>query len=63
MWSLVFVYFYDAVPYVELVGNFDTMYECFYAREDLSKEVGNGNGYFKGGQQALCINMTEGVNL
>jgi hypothetical protein len=35
------------------------MIECFQAREALSKEVGLGSGYFKAGQQALCINRGE----
>jgi hypothetical protein len=35
------------------------MVECFYAREALSDEVGKGDGYFKAGQQALCIKLNE----
>jgi hypothetical protein len=35
------------------------MTECFYAREALSDDVGKGGGYFKLGQQALCINLNE----
>jgi hypothetical protein len=59
MWALVFIYFYDTIPYAELVTKHDTMTECFYAREALSDDVGKGGGYFKSGQQALCINLTE----
>ena len=59
MWMLVFIYFYDAVPYVEKVSGHDSMAECFYAREALADEVGKGFGYFKAGQQALCINMMD----
>ena len=59
MWALVFIYFYDASPYVELVTYQNDMTECFFAREALAEEVGKGNGYFKAGQQALCINMNE----
>ena len=59
MWALVFIYFYDASPYVELVTYHNDMTECFYAREALSEEVGKGNGYFNPGQQAICINMNE----
>tara|TARA_B100001094_G_C17664477_1_gene545753 strand:+ start:284 stop:472 length:189 start_codon:yes stop_codon:yes gene_type:complete len=59
MWVLVFVYFYDASPYVEKVSQHRDMNECFYAREALSEEVGRGSGYFKAGQQAICINMNE----
>ena len=59
MWALVFIYFYDASPYVELVTYHNDMTECFYAREALSEEVGKGNGYFNPGQHAICINMNE----
>ena len=59
MWALVFVYMYDEIPYVELVSNHTNMYECFYAREDLSSDVGKGDGYFEAGQQAICIYKGE----
>ena len=59
MWGLVFIYFYDTIPYAELVTTHSTMTECFYAREALSDDVGKGGGYFKLGQQALCINLNE----
>ena len=57
MWVLVFIYFYDAIPYAELVTKHETMTECFQAREALSDEVCRGGGYYKPGQQALCIKM------
>ena len=57
MWALIFVYFYDATPYVEKVSQHKDMTTCFYAREKLSEEVGNSLGYFKLGQQAMCIRM------
>jgi hypothetical protein len=59
MWVLVFIYFYDATPYVETVSGHGSMTDCFFAREVLADEVGKGDGYFKAGQQALCINMNE----
>jgi len=59
MWALVFIYFYETTPYVEPVTLHSTMTECFYAREELANEVGKGSGYFKAGQQAICINMIE----
>jgi hypothetical protein len=59
MWVLVFIYFYDTVPYVEQISKHNSMTECFYARELLSEEVGKGGGYFKPGQQALCIGMVD----
>ena len=57
MWALVFIYFYDTIPYAEYVTSHPTMTECFQAREALSNEVGKGAGYFKSGQQALCIQL------
>lgn len=59
MWALVFVYMYDEIPYVEFVSKHTNMYECFYAREDLSSDVGKGGGYFNLGQQAICIQLDE----
>ena len=59
MWVLVFIYFYDTIPYVETVTAHDTMTECFQAREALSADVGKGSGYFYPGQQALCIGMAD----
>ena len=58
MWVLVFIYFYDAMPFVEEVSKHDNMTECFHARDMISEKVGKGNGYFKAGQQAVCIQMT-----
>ena len=55
MWVLVFIYLYDDIPYVEKYAKYRFMNECFQAREALSEEVGKGNGYFKPGQQAVCI--------
>ncbi len=62
MWALVFIYLYDAIPYAETVTIHDSMTECFFAREALSEEVGKGAGYFKAGQQALCINLNEDID-
>ena len=63
MWVLVFIYLYDAIPYAETVTIHDSMTECFFAREALADEVGRGDGYFKTGQQALCISMEENTQL
>ena len=59
MWTLVFIYFFEVTPYVELVSTHTSMTECFQARESLSEEVGKGIVYFKAEQQAICINMNE----
>ena len=49
MWTLVFVYFFEVTPFVELVSVHRSMNECFQAREVLSIEHGKGNGYFEAG--------------
>ena len=36
---------------------FDSMIECFEARERLSDKVGLGGGYYGPNQQALCIKI------
>ena len=59
MWALVFIYFYDTTPYVEAVTVHTSMVECFHAREALAADVGKGDGYFKAGKQARCINLNE----
>lgn len=61
MWVLTFIYFYAEQPYVEAVDSYPNMMDCFAARQLLSKEIGKGLGYFKPGQQAICINM-EGID-
>jgi hypothetical protein len=55
VWVLVFIYFYETVPYVEKVTVADTMVNCFKARDALSAQIGKGNGYFEPQQQAVCI--------
>ncbi len=57
MWVLVFIYFYDSAPYVETYDVYDSMSECFNGRDILASDVGKGDGYFKAGQQAVCINL------
>lgn len=57
MWVLVFIYFYEGVPYVEKINRHISMANCFHARDVLSAEVGDGWGTFKPGQQAICITL------
>ena len=59
MWALVFIYFYDRTPYIEPIKLHTSMVECFHAREALAGEVGKGDGHFKAGQQAICINLID----
>ncbi len=58
MWVLVFIYFYEATPYVEKVSVHNKMTACFFAREALSEEQGGTDGYFPLGQQAICIKVS-----
>ena len=57
MWVLVFIYFYETMPYVEKITVADTMENCFKAREALSEYHGLGSGYFDTGTQAVCIEL------
>jgi hypothetical protein len=59
VWVLVFIYFYEARPYVETYDTYNSMSECFEGRDTLASDVGKGDGYFKKGQQAVCINFTK----
>jgi hypothetical protein len=59
MWVLVFIYFYEARQYVETYDTYNSMSECFEGRDTLASDVGKGDGYFKKGQQAVCINFTK----
>lgn len=55
MWVLIFVYLYDTVPYVEKYNSYQSIFECFQAREDLGTELSGKPGYFPDGQQAVCV--------
>ena len=71
MWILVYIVIQPLVagdvksiePYaINPMGprvTFETMKECFEARNRLSSMVGKGNGYFNLGQQALCIQFDD----
>jgi hypothetical protein len=66
-WILVYIFINPLVPgdvmslepvAINAAGSrvtYNDMYECFAARERLSKTVGIGNGYFGPGKQAICI--------
>jgi len=55
MWILVFIYIYANEPYAVKYGSFNSMYECFFARESLGKKLSGNAGYFLEGSQAICI--------
>ena len=64
-WMLIYIVIKGGTPYaVNAQGpyvTFDTMYECFDAREILSETIGPGNGSFKPGHQAICIQIKSNV--
>jgi hypothetical protein len=58
-WMLIYIVISNGEPLaINANGSrhtFDDMYQCFYAREALSQQVGGENGYFPIGSQAVCI--------
>ena len=71
MWILVYIVIQPFVvgdvnslePYgINPMGprvTFETMQDCFSARDSLSNTVGKGSGYFNLGQQAICIRTED----
>lgn len=55
MWTLVFIYLYANQSYAVTYDSYDSMIECFHAREALAEEVGGSNGYYPPGQQGVCV--------
>ena len=55
MWSLVFIMFIEGKLQSQLIDTYETMYECFDAREALSYDVGGQEGYFPPDLQAICV--------
>jgi hypothetical protein len=62
-WVLVYIILSGSDPVaVNAAGpriTYDTMTECFVAREQLSFTVGGQNGYFPNGTQAVCVPTQE----
>ena len=73
MWILVFIYITPFIPgdiaslqpmAINAMGprvTFDSMIECFEAREKLSDKVGLGGGYYGPGKQAVCIEVMDPI--
>lgn len=65
MWMLVFVVIsYNVTsneyePRVDAWYEFNTVYECFAARDSLSETVGRGDGFFYPNSQAVCVPVTK----
>ena len=67
MWVLVFINLmfnaeagYDE-PVIEAFYEYETMEECFIARELLFLDLGVTDGYPPTGTQAVCINNGEKI--
>ena len=58
-WVLVYIIISNGEPLsVNANGprhTFDTMFDCFYAREAKSQQVGGKDGHFPVGSQAVCV--------
>tara|TARA_Y200000002_G_scaffold357632_1_gene340321 strand:+ start:788 stop:982 length:195 start_codon:yes stop_codon:yes gene_type:complete len=59
MWVLVIIFLAGTSPVAfNAAGQgvtFDTMIECFQAREALQKQSAGESEYFPPGQQAVCV--------
>lgn len=60
-WVLVYISLtFHGHPIAKEIGRYDSMIDCFYAREQLAQDVGGSNGYFPNGEQAVCVsNLKE----
>jgi hypothetical protein len=55
-WVLVLIFITNGESNSDYIGEFDSMYDCFYAREDLARQTGSDRtGYFLPGMQGICI--------
>lgn len=65
MWVLVFINFmFNAdsghqEPVIEAWYEYESMYQCFAAREQLAVELGSTNGYYPRGTMATCVYLGE----
>jgi hypothetical protein len=55
-WILVYITLsFHGHPIATEEGRFNSMTDCFFARESLAESVGGVDGHFPKGQQAVCI--------
>lgn len=66
MWQWMLIYIMiegsgvaHAINAYGLNYRFDSIQECFEAREKLSQDVGGINGYFPSSQQAVCVKVRK----
>jgi hypothetical protein len=62
-WVLVYITLtFHGHPIVEELGRYDSMVECFKAREYKSLELGSEAGYFPVGSQAVCVSNLKEIH-
>ena len=62
-WVLVYISLtFHGHPIAEEIGRYDSMVECFHAREQLAQDVGGSNGYFPTGEQAVCVSNLKEIH-
>lgn len=55
MWALVFIYMMGADSFALTHSSYESLSDCFMAREALGSELTGVVGSFNRGTQALCI--------
>ena len=55
MWTLVFILFVEGTLETHVINTYETMYDCFNDREQLSITAGGKDGYFPENMQAVCV--------
>lgn len=68
MWQWMLIYIMiegsgvaHAINAYGLNYRFDSIQECFDAREQLSQDVGGINGYFPASKQAVCVKVRKAI--
>jgi len=59
VWTLVFIIFIGNELKTQAMDSYDSMYDCFKARDILSSATGGKDGYFPPGSQAICVYRDE----
>ena len=55
IWTLVFIVITPGEVKSETIDTYDNLRDCFFARENLTVELGSYDGYFPVNTQGLCI--------
>lgn len=61
MWTLVFLIFSGGELETTVEKTYQSMYDCFEARELMSYKKGGGEGFFPADSQAICVFRSETV--